>query len=95
MENLEIEVSVKMPFDNGEVYVVGYDTMGDGVRFDDMTYVCRTQDELDSEAYRIFDTYWDGEIDFITHEEFLVIAKLEVNFKVDYREYEVIRKRVK
>jgi hypothetical protein len=42
----QFEIEMSMPFGNGQLYIVGYDTMGDGVAFDSATYVCYNNEDL-------------------------------------------------
>ena len=93
-DDFEIEVNIPdVPFDNGENYMVGYDTIGDGVRFDTHCIVCSTQEELNDEVTRVInehDLYLSNENWFKTLEEVIVILKI-MDFKINYKEYTIIK----
>jgi len=90
-EKTEFEVNASMPFGKGQIYIVGYDTLGDGVRFDPDVYVCYNNEDLNSEIYRVIETY-DLEQESLTLEEQIVIAELKTTPNLNYREFTLEKK---
>ena len=87
MNETQFEISVEMPFDKGQLYIVGLDTIGDGVRFDDSTYVCHNQDDLECEIFRIISEN-DLELsDKISLEEQIIIAEIKDTPCLNYKEF--------
>jgi len=88
MNTIDFEISCKMPFDKKQCYVVGRDTMGDGVVFCD-PYVCHNQEELESEIYRVISDNDIHESENISLEEQVIIAELKITPSLNYREFEI------
>jgi hypothetical protein len=86
-EETHFEINCEMPFDKGQCYVVGYDTMGKGVRFDSCVFVCHNNDVLLSEIHRVIEKHDLSESDEISLEEQIIIAKLEETPNLNYREF--------
>jgi hypothetical protein len=85
----DFEVNVSgIPFNNGESYIVGFDTIGDGVRFGLHPYVCLSQEDIEDEVYRVISENDLNPCGGITLEEYIVIAKFVESYKIGYQEYE-------
>jgi hypothetical protein len=88
MNEIDFEISFKMPFGKNQCYIVGHDTMGDGVVFYDST-VCCNQEELGSEIYRVISENDLHEFEDISLEEQVIIAELKTTPPLNYREFEL------
>ena len=81
-----------MPFDKEQLYIVGYDTIGDGIRFDRETYVCYNEDDLNSEIFRVIEMHCLEPTEEISLEEQIVIAELKETPNLNYREFSLEKK---
>lgn len=87
------EINCEMPFGDGQVYIVGFDTMGEGVRFYNCC-VCHNNSDLNDEIYRVISEMELEASKEISLEEQIVIAELKETPPLNYREY-VLEKKYK
>lgn len=88
----QFEIEMSMPFGNGQLYIVGYDTMLGEVAFDAGTHVCYNNEDLMSEIHRIIEQYHLVETEEITIEEQIIIAEIKLTPNLNYREYTLEKK---
>jgi hypothetical protein len=89
---IHFEIQTSMPFDNQQMYIVGYDTLGDGVRFDHNTVICHNNEDLNSEIHRIIEEYDLYESSIIPIEEKIVIAEIKTTPNLNYKQYKLTKR---